>query len=172
MADDYAVLRIEIDGVWTAAEFSKLFEEFETLNEMAAFGEGSQDEQSGRFLIRQPIYPGRRFRFSSAWATSYDLEVETEEYFRQAALRRFMIEYTEIPELTVRAIEFASPGFVDFLGAGKIVGHISKFILGITDRYLAREDRALAREDKKQKILRQKIANAEDLSQERGTRSS
>jgi hypothetical protein len=163
MADDYGVLRIEIDGIWTVAEFSKLFEEFEILNEMAAYGEGSQDEQSGRYLVRDAFYPGRPFRFSPAWTDSYDLEVKTEDYFREAALRRFMNAFTEIPELQVRAIKFASPGFVDFLGAGRIVGHISKFILCVTDRYLGREDRALAREDKKQKILRQKIANAENL---------
>jgi hypothetical protein len=38
-------------------------------------------------------------------------------------------------------IHFACPGFIDLLGAAdRIVGHLSKFILGITDRYLARED--------------------------------
>jgi hypothetical protein len=164
MADDYGVLRIEVDGEWTPTEFSKLCDEFEVLNEMAAYGDASQDEQQARILLEwRSFIPGRPLRFSPTWTQEYELEIETEDYFREIALRKFMTQFTYIPPLRLKAIRFASPGFVDLLGAGRVIGHISKFILGITDRYLAREERALAREQTKQRILKQKIANAEGL---------
>ena len=162
--DDYGLLRIEIDGHWSVSDFSQLFEEFEVLNLMAGYGIASQDEQQGRiYLDWYSAFSGRPMRFAPTWSRSYELEIETEDYFREIALRKFMNDLTSIPDLQVRAMQFASPGFVDLLGAGRIVGHISKFILGITDRYLARGDRELAREQTKQKILKDKIANAEAL---------
>jgi hypothetical protein len=162
--EDYGLLRVEIDGNWSISEFSKLFEELGMLNLMAGYGIASQDEQQGRvYLESYSVFSGRPMRFAPAWSRSYELEIETEDYFREIALKKFMNDQTFIPELQVRAVQFASPGFVDLLGAGRIVGHISKFILGITDRYLAREARALAREQTKQKILKDKIANAEAL---------
>lgn len=163
MGEETGILRIEVDGFWTAADFSKLFDELEVLSEMAAYGDASQDEQQGRILLDWGYhFPEMRTRYSR-WDTEYDLELEAERHFRETALRRFMNKDSAVPSLQVKEIRFASPGFVDLLGAGRIVGHISKFILGITDRYLAREDRVLAREQTKQKILKAKIANAESL---------
>jgi hypothetical protein len=162
--DDYGVLRVDIDGDWSCIEFSKLFDQFEMLNLMAGWAIASQDEQQGRLFIETAFaFHGRPLRFSPAWTPSYELELKTEDYFREIALRKYMNDLTYLPELRVGAIHYASPGWVDLLGAGRIVGHVSKFILGITDRYLAREDRALAREQTKQKILKDKISNAKEL---------
>jgi hypothetical protein len=162
--DDYGVLRVDIDGEWSATEFSKLFDQFEMLNLMAGWGIASQDEQQVRFLIETPfVYQSRALRFSPSWSEAFELEVRAEDYFRELALRKYLNDLTYLPELRVNAVHYASPGWVDLLGAGRIVGHVSKFILGITDRYLAREDRALAREQTKQKIMKDKIANAKEL---------
>jgi hypothetical protein len=164
MAEENGILRIEIDGVWTPAEFSKLFNEFEVLKEMAVFGDESDVEQDGSSWFRlDSRIRGGLFRNNPYLARDYDLEIETEGYFSEIVLRRLMTNSTFIPELEVKAIQFGSPGFVDLLGAGRMVGQISKFLLGIIDRYLATEDRELAREQKRQSILKQKIANADGL---------
>ncbi len=46
---------------------------------------------------------------------------------------------------------------------GRVTRSISKFLLGILDRYLAKEDRELSRQVTRQKILKLKIQNAENL---------
>lgn len=162
--DDSEILRVDIEGDWSATEFSNLFDQFEMLNLMAGWAIASQDEQQARFLIETPFaFHSRTLRFSPAWTEAFELEVKAEDYFREIALRKYLNDLTHLPELRVSAVHYASPGWVDLLGAGRIVGHVSKFILGITDRYLARKDRALAREQTKQKILKDKIANAKEL---------
>jgi hypothetical protein len=67
------------------------------------------------------------------------------------------------PALRVAQIEYASPGFTDIAGLGRIIAEIRKFVLGITDRIIAIDDRALSREERNQKILALKISNAEKL---------
>ncbi|WBL82267.1 hypothetical protein I3J27_18210 [Bradyrhizobium xenonodulans] len=63
----------------------------------------------------------------------------------------------------VRQISFASPGFTDLTGLGKVVKEIRLFIRDIFERQDSKEDKRLAREEKRQVILGKKIANAERL---------
>ncbi|MDA9523880.1 hypothetical protein XI06_27280 [Bradyrhizobium sp. CCBAU 11434] len=164
MADEYGILRVEIDGAWTPAEFSELFKEIEVLNEIASFGDTEESEDNDRMWLGLNLrFSGRPLRFGPAWTNDEALEIEVEDYYREAVVRRFVTDVAYIPSLHVAAIQYASPGFVDIAGAGRIVGHISKFILGIADRLIALEDRRLAREQTKQKILKQKIENADAL---------
>jgi hypothetical protein len=161
--DEIKVLRISIDGKWGLDEFLRLFEEVETLNGLAAFSENIS-ESDGSELRPWPSYAlGKPIRVISRWKDEFEAEIYTENYLREMEIRQYTHSAGRIQHMVVLAIQFQSPGFVDLLGAGKVVDKISKFILGITDRYLAKEDRALAREDKKQNILKKKIANAESL---------
>lgn len=154
-------LRIEIDGYWTSGDFAKLFAEMEMLNEFAQFGELTVDGQSA---ISLRLSRSRRIRENSFWPFDYEAEVEAETAVAELLLKGVIRDYTGlVNELQVKRVSFASPGFVDLLGAGKVIGHISKFILGVTDRWIAREDRELARDHKRQTILKQKITNAENL---------
>jgi hypothetical protein len=154
-------LRIEIDGYWTSGDFAKLFSEMELLNEFAHFGETKID---GQTALPLRYFRGTQPRLSPIWTLDYELEAETESNITEALVKGYIRDFIGYPsDLQVKEVLFASPGFVDLLGAGKIVGHLSKFILGVTDRWLATDDRKLARDHKRQTILRQKIANAESL---------
>ena len=75
--------------------------------------------------------------------------------------------------LTVKRIQFSSPGFTDLAGFGAILSEIRQFIEFIIlryqnseDRKLARDERKLSIEEKKLSILRQKIEIARELDEQ------
>lgn len=143
---------------WEAQEFARFFTEFEILNEMAIFGNVKVDGQSslGFFYYE-------RLRAPKYWQ---DLEFEGEVQAEVAdeRLRYFLREATggRWP-LQLKRMEFASPGFTDFAGIGKVVKEVRLFVTDIVDRFITTPDRALAREEKRQSIVAKKIANAEKL---------
>ena len=65
--------------------------------------------------------------------------------------------------LAIHRLEFASPGFVDIAGLGKIVEQIRIFLTDIYDRHTSREDRKITREIAEQELVAKKIANAEAI---------
>jgi len=163
--------RIIINGRWNSQEFADLFSEMEFLNDVASFSIRVDQEVLARDLA---VYAGH-FRYYGRSFYSRPLppflegplppflEEQIESLTRRLELRYFINRFQFQSDLTIKAISFGSPGFVDFLGAGKIVAEIRKFILGVIDRYLETEDRRLARDAKRQEILEKKITNAERL---------
>lgn len=158
MAQEIGILRVELDGRWSTAEFAALFAEMENLNIMAQFSLLKVDGQTALpFRWRR----SRRSRYDDFW---YDpaFDEEVHDVVERVELRGYMQDLIgEVRPLQVKEVSFASPGFGDFAGLGKIVSEIRKFALGVTDRYLATKDRELAREAKRQSILKEKLANAE-----------
>lgn len=158
MADEFGTLRVEIDGHWAAAEFAVLFAEMENLNVMAQF---SLLKIDGQTALPFRWRPGRAFHYENFW---YDAEFEEEvrDVIARTELRAYMRDLLgEAWPLQVKEVRFASPGFGDFAGLGRVVAEVRKFALGVTDRFLAKEDRELAREHTRQTILKEKLANAE-----------
>ena len=155
---DYAKLRIEIDRQWSSNDFANLFGEFELLNEMAHFAMVRFDEQT---MPSFRLFRSRRTAPEWLWDFDPNLDVEAEKILDELSLRNYVRYFIQPTELQVSAVRFESPGFVDFLGIGKVIGEIRKFVLGITDRYLAVEDRELERQHKRQKILKDKLSNVE-----------
>jgi hypothetical protein len=153
-------LRINIDGSWRATEFSRLFSEFETLNELASFGQVRIDGQSDLRLwpMRRP-----RSRYYDWYWTEFGSEQELEDEFESARVRVFLRRFAPRRPLIVKEIKFASPGHTDLGGLAGIMREIRLFVMDIADRFIAAPDRALAREDKHQSIMTKKLANAERL---------
>jgi hypothetical protein len=158
MPRDFATLRLGIDGAWSSAEFSRLFSEFEMLNEMAHFGLTRSD---GETMLAFDYLPSRRVM------RELYLDVQTEEHVLALAADAQIqnhIRYVSTPRpLQVIKLEFASPGIVDLLGVGKVIEEVRKFVVEIADRWIAAPDRELERDHKRQQILAEKIANAERL---------
>jgi hypothetical protein len=154
------VLRIHIAGRWATDDFSQFFTEFGTLNEMAHFGQVRVDGQSSVSLWR--IVRGARPIYSPYWSDP-ELELTIQTEVEETRLRHFLREVSAHQPLRVKEIEFASPGFTDLAGVGRVVREIRLFAMDIADRFIARPDRALAREEKHQSIVAKKIANAERI---------
>jgi Glycosyltransferase (GlcNAc) len=154
-----AVLRVNIAGTWEAQEFAQFFTEFETLNEMANFGAVKVDGQSSLrgFIHYERSQPPRYWRdMQFEWEVQDGVADERLRYFLRAASGEHW-------PLRLKRMEFASPGFTDFAGIGKVVKEVRLFVTDIVDRFIAVPDRALAREEKRQSIVAKKIANAEKL---------
>lgn len=157
-------MRVEISDGWSASEFSELFAQLNFLYEAARFGQVRIDGQSAH-----PFMPWwfRRRRWPE-FAPYYDEEsLEDEAILRHRMVERMLSyassEKVPSPKLEVRRIEFASPGFVDVAGVGKVVKELRLFMTGILDRYLNKEDRKIARQAAAQDLLAKKIMNAENL---------
>jgi hypothetical protein len=161
MADQFATLRLEIDNQWTANEFADLFSEITLIHEMAQF---SFAEINGKTLI--PPFPrgARRSSANQNLENEFQLKDPAFDFYPDATALQYMRYFIRWPEvLSVKAIKFGSKGFTDFLGMAALMGKVGDFILGVTDRYLAKEDRILDREAKRQDILRKKLENAHKL---------
>ncbi|MCP3369651.1 hypothetical protein [Bradyrhizobium cajani] len=155
-----SILRISIDRTWRATEFSELFQRMETLNELSHFGLLKVDGQSSMGIFRSRF--ARRFRHDAFWMDA-EFEGHIEEQVEAETIRDFVRETANPIPLHVARIQFASPGFTDLAGIGKVIGEIRRFVMAIVERYDAKEDRALARAEKEQTVISKKIANAERL---------
>lgn len=152
-------LRIHIAQEWTANDFAQLLTEFEVINEMAQFGEAV--ETRGGDVVWHRSFSPRYLQYSGA--DSY-LELEAKEELEEISLRHFVREVAGKPvPLQITQLQYASPGFTDLTGVGRVMKEVREFVLGIVDRYIAKPDRDLAREERRQKILALKIANAEKI---------
>ncbi len=153
-------LRINIDGSWSAEDFSRLFTEFEILNELASFGRleiGGQSDLRFFHLRRRPVQA-----YDWYWH-DFDNEVALREEFESARLRNLIRNTTPRRLLIVKEIKFSSPGHTDLVGLAGIIKEIRLFVMDIVDRFIAAPDRALAREEKHQSVLTRKLDNAERL---------
>lgn len=157
------LLRISINGNWSVSDFAHLFERLQQLYEIAQFGH-SQSEHAFSFNLQRANLLLRQER--RRWVYDPLLEAELDDEFSRVIVRNaiFQTLNEEVEQLQVDRISFASPGSMDVTGIGKAFEQVSKFILGVADRFIAREDRELAREEKRQDILAKKIKNIEKLA--------
>jgi hypothetical protein len=147
--EEKEILRVRIDGEWTAPEFEELFSSFNLLNGLAQVGGQRLTHQSHAWLETLSVPDSDFERFARLFAA--------------VALKNIFSDRNSFTPLTVSQVKFASPGFTDLGGVGKVLKEIRLFVKDILDRRDSQEDRHLAREEKKQLIMQKKIANAERL---------
>jgi hypothetical protein len=159
-----AILRFYIDSQWNVSDFSEFFEEVQFLYEIAHFGTLRIDGQTSI-----PFLPLRRHRYQTlSWDDILDYDSNLgkpveEDLIARLEARRFVRYFQPFPQLSVRAISYASPGFTDLVGAGKVLEQIRLFATDIMDRWIHKEDRRLDREAKAQEVFHRKIENCERL---------
>jgi hypothetical protein len=155
------VIRINIARDWTASEFSELMSQLQFLADVALFSKVRIDGQSTIY------FPFRRRRRIAYYDVFFDPEDELRQdvYLRRLEVHNFVRDFApETPnDLRLSRLEFASPGFADLAGVGKIVEQLRIFLMDVTDRYLHKGDREIARESAAQDLLAKKIANAEAI---------
>lgn len=152
------ILRITIAKEWRASEFGELLFQLQFLADVAGFSDVKIDGQS-------PVYfPFQRRR--ALYGRLYDAEDELrgDVYLRRVQAEDVLRFYgPHISELKIQRLEFASPGFADLAGLGKVVEQLRIFVTDIFDRHLHKEERAIARKSAAQDLLAKKINNAEAL---------
>ena len=132
------------------------------LGDVAAF---SSVKLGGQTTV--DFFPGRRRRSSY-----YDFfgnvqdELRDNLYLRRADVQDFVRRHAikNLTFLEVRRVQFASPGFADIAGIGKIIEQVRIFLTDIIDRFLLSKDRVIARDLAAQEVLAKKLKNAEELA--------
>lgn len=163
-------LRIDIDGDWTAEEFStsfRLLNELYSLRAVIHIEKESFDELEmyarefldfplswRRFPRRlRALYLGRGLPFPPVLPPLIDLNIPESTF-----------ELLEPEErLRVAKIQFSSPGFKDLAGLGEVVGHLKDFILRLIELYASRRQRHLENELREEAIQAKRLENAKNL---------
>lgn len=151
-------LRIGIAEDWSVQDFGDMMMNLQFLRNIALLSELDRGTtETVLSLFEGPLRNGAQF------------ERDTEAFnrlrsqFFQAQLNIVYESLEDIYWLKIKRLKFASPGFVDIAGAGKIVEQIRIFLTDIYDRYASRADRKITRETAEQELLSKKIANAEAI---------
>ncbi len=165
--DQIRILRVEIEGEWTADDFSTSFRslnqlyslrtlikvERESLNELEIHARELFD--SPPFVRRLPgrlraLYLSRGGPFP-ALAPPFIDPGAPETAFG-------LLEPQE--RLRVTRVQFSSPGFKDFSGLGEVVGHIKDFVLRLIDLYVGRRKRQIENEIRETGLVSDRLDNA------------
>lgn len=133
------MLRIDIDGRWSAADFSNFFESVDELYSLLALIDierfGSYEagdllyEWSGRFSGPGKRPDRRWLRYAQLLASLNSTPLITPSNREERAL---LLAY-EGEQLSVRRCHFASPGSIDLAGIGAALGHLKDIIIGLIE---------------------------------------
>lgn len=131
------VLRINLDGVWTSSEFSNLFESLTFLYQLVFEIESIELQESQYYAqipksdisksilnINGELYKKMNLPLSYENEKSFEELIFTPvSYLRIGQINRDFIE-----DLAIKEIKYASPGFTDFVGLGKIIEQVFNLI--------------------------------------------
>lgn len=163
---DSKVLRIKIDGKWTSSQFSNLFESlsflYQLLSEMnkievlesQLYGKVPEGHISSSLLnINGELY--KKLNFPLSYENSKDFENAFSLSFGFLNYSKYKRESFE--DLYIKEIKYASPGFTDFVGAGKIIEQI----FSIVKYYFPNKKEKLENEILEQELITKKIKTLE-----------
>ncbi len=165
MDGDESVLTLEIDGRWTATEFGltcRVLSELYNFRLMRTAAARWLDSLARDERRRDHAYEGRipevvRFLLRSR---EHPAVLRTDEWTDAAYLHR-LVSPSEL--LRVKRVTYESPGVIDFLGIGAIVGHVKDFIVELfpsnrRKRELENETRELENAERRVRIARDFVA--------------
>lgn len=158
---DYLILRINIDGKWTSTDFSVLFESLSILY-MLTIEVDKIDFLDNQIYNSKPESPlneilfnfnGDLYKRMRNYST-YENEKNIENIF--PSLNKDIVF---MRDLDVVQIKYASPGFSDFIGFGKIIEQL----IEILKYYVPNKEDILKRESIKQDIISKQIENLKTM---------
>lgn len=133
------MLRVNIDGRWSAADFSKFFGSVDDLYSLLALIDIEKLESyeageffyewSGRFLPQSKRSDRRWLRYAQLLTSLDSTPLITPSNREERAL---LLAY-EGEQLSVRRCHFASPGSIDLAGIGAALGHLKDIIIGLIE---------------------------------------
>lgn len=160
------VLRIKIDGKWTSSQFSNLFESlsflYQLLSEMdkievyesQLYGKMPESHISSSLInINGELF--KKLNFPLSYENSKDFERISPfsfEYLSYSNYKRVFFD-----DLYIKEIKYASPGFTDFVGVGKIIEQI----FSILKYYFPNKKEKLENEILEQELITKKIKTLE-----------
>ncbi|MCW1149130.1 hypothetical protein [Flavobacterium lacisediminis] len=160
------VLRIYVDGKWNSTEFSNLFESFSLLYQLLIELDKIQTDESQYYLnvpdsqlsksllnINGQLY--KKLNFPEA----YENEKKFEGMFMSPLQYLSELEREVIEDLEIKEIKYASPGFTDFAGIGKIIEQL----FNILKYYFPNKNERLQNQILQQDLVSKKISNLQIL---------
>jgi len=158
-------LRIKIDRFWSSSDFSNLFESLTILYQLfieidsidklnvQIYGEVAKSNlKEDLNNINGELY--KKLKYSSTFKN--DEQFNPRYFFGGLLIPQ---ETTPRPDLRVSKIQFASPGFSDFVGVGKIVEQIFELI----KYYFPNKKEKIENEIQNQDLISKKIRNLRAL---------
>lgn len=161
-------VRFKIEGSWSAEEMGRLLVAISDLYDLRLLLELLNDEWRlldryyDEFVHRFPFPSRRRRRFLSIGPMPWDfaavLPVLDEPHLTRISN---LLEPEE--RLQVRRVSYASPGSIDLVGIGAVVGHIKDFVLKLIEREDSKRSRELSDEQMSLENDRRRIENARNF---------
>lgn len=148
------ILRLEIDGRWSAEDLGQALVSVSDLYDLRLFLELLREDQREweRFYDELMHFPPFRHRWRKRfpywgavpWAPGFPGALPP--VLDEAQLSRLSQLLEPDERLEVRRISYASPGATDLAGIGTVIGHIKDFILKLIERRNSKRQRQLDEE--------------------------
>ncbi|MGC8898815.1 MAG: hypothetical protein ACP5ON_11370 [Bacteroidota bacterium] len=148
------ILRLEIDGRWSAEDFGQALVSISDLYDLRLFLELVREDQREWELFYEELmhFPPFRHRWRKRfpywglvpWALGFPGALPPVLDDAQLSRLSQLLEPEE--RLEVRRISYASPGATDLAGIGTVIGHIKDFILKLIERQDSKRQRELDQE--------------------------
>lgn len=160
------ILRLDLDGGWSAEELGRVLVNLSDLYNLRLFLELLREDiqEWARYfpdLLDFPPFARHRLRqhpyrpWFPLWQGLPPLD--------DSCLSRLSELIAPEERLKVWRVEYASPGFSDLAGLGAVIGHLKDFILKLIERRDGRRSRALSEERAELENESLRIQNARNL---------
>lgn len=144
MDEEQDALRLEIVGRWSAADMGALCTSVSELYNMRFLLELMLEEIVD---LDAPMYTRRRSLLLRRYPADLWRPLYLPALWDEKLVGKPLEDMLEIEErLDVKRIQYASPGSVDLVGIGAIVGHLKDLVMGLVQRRDMRKQRELADE--------------------------
>ena len=165
------IIRIDIDGDWTAEEMARSLAHASDLYNLRLLvqvsNEDARDWERVWMKMRHSMFPRKMMRHRMRMMPLF----MSQGFFLPGTFANINIEQVMeavnliYPEerLRLRRIQFASPGFKDLAGFGEIVGHLKDFLLRIIELCVDRRKRNLENDERELRNQSLRINNARDF---------
>jgi hypothetical protein len=139
-------IRIEIEGRWSADDMGRMLVAIAELYDLRFYLEILRDEEKALeryyFDAFERLPRSRLWRRRIPWAFGPMWGVLPPLDETQLSRISQLIHADE--HIQIRRLSFASPGSVDLVGIGAVVGHLKDLILRLIERRDSKQDRALS----------------------------
>jgi hypothetical protein len=164
-------IRFEIEGPWSADDMGGLFLALSDLYDLRLLLELLSDEWRiidryyDEFLQRYPFPSRRRRRFLSLGPFPWEAGLfgAILPTLDEAHLTRLSQVLDPDERLAVRRVNYASPGSIDLVGIGAVVGHVKDFAIKMIERHDTKRQRELSDERAALENDRMRIENARNF---------
>ncbi len=150
------ILRINLDGKWSSSDFSKMFDSLTLLYQLFVELESIDYLDSQLYKAQPKSYISeniinlngklfKKLKFEDTFENAKAFDKLTGFYLSQFS--------TKIDDLEIKQIKFASPGFSDVVGLGKIIENMMDLI----KHYIPNRNQKLENESLELDIIEKKI---------------